>query len=181
MIVKERVATGVLKKCSKCKKNKDTSQFNTHSCTRDRLDSCCYACKATAARRYYWKNVKRLRKQSRLYSRKNKKKLRASKLADPRKFLLCYAKYRAKKQGLAFRLTVNDIVVPVVCPVLGIPLVIGRGIGGAIDASPTIDRRIPEKGYVPENITVMSKRANVIKNNATVQEIRKLLAWMERK
>ncbi len=38
-------------------------------------------------------------------------------------------------------------------------------------SSPSLDRIIPEKGYVKGNVIVVSNKANVIKNNATPEEI----------
>ena len=58
------------------------------------------------------------------------------------------------------------------CPVLGIPLVIGEG--ACSDNSPSIDRIIPELGYVKGNIKVISRRANRIKNDATPDELFKV-------
>jgi len=49
-----------------------------------------------------------------------------------------------------------------------------------MDNSPSLDKLIPELGYVKGNITVMSVRANRIKNDATRQEIELLLHWMNK-
>lgn len=83
---------------------------------------------------------------------------------------------RAKKAGVPFTISIGDIQVPDVCPVLGIPL--KRGIGVLSQNSPTLDRFYPEKGYVPGNITVISMRANLIKTNAAVDEIEAVARWM---
>ena len=40
--------------------------------------------------------------------------------------------------------------------------------------SPSLDRIIPEKGYVKGNIIVVSLKANTMKNNATIEEIKNL-------
>jgi hypothetical protein len=55
------------------------------------------------------------------------------------------------------------------CPLLGTPLFYGNGKMGP--NSPTLDRIEPAKGYVPGNVWVISQRANVIKNDATVVEL----------
>lgn len=59
-----------------------------------------------------------------------------------------------------------------ICPVLGIKMKIGLK-NKNVD-SPSIDRIIPEKGYVPGNIIVVSMKANQIKSNATPDEIIKV-------
>ena len=46
--------------------------------------------------------------------------------------------------------------------------------------SPSLDRTDPKLGYILGNVRVLSWRANYLKGDATVQEIRKLLAWMEK-
>lgn len=90
----------------------------------------------------------------------------------PARFLLSAAKSRAKKGGLPFNIEVFDIVVPEFCPVLGLKLCIG--VGACSDASPSIDRIIPELGYVKGNIKVICRRANRIKNDATPDELYKV-------
>ena len=87
--------------------------------------------------------------------------------------------YDARKRALAlslpFDIEPEDILVPDVCPVLGINLV----LRGTRDAAPSLDRLIPALGYVKGNIRVISFRANRLKSDASVDEIRKVLAYME--
>lgn len=71
------------------------------------------------------------------------------------------AKKRAKDKRLPFDITVKDITVPEFCPVLKTPMDV-----------PSLDRIIPTNGYVKGNIRVISNRANMLKNNATAEEIR---------
>ena len=42
-----------------------------------------------------------------------------------------------------------------------------------------MDRFDNAKGYTPENVRVISNRANLLKKDATVEEIRMLLRYME--
>lgn len=44
--------------------------------------------------------------------------------------------------------------------------------------SPTVDRIIPELGYVVGNIAIICWKCNVIKKDATLSELKNLLAWM---
>ena len=46
--------------------------------------------------------------------------------------------------------------------------------------TPSIDRIDPKKGYVKDNIIVVSMRANRIKTDATVDEIRKVADFYEK-
>jgi len=45
--------------------------------------------------------------------------------------------------------------------------------------TPSVDRFDNTKGYTRDNIRVISLRANLLKKDATVDEVRKLLVYME--
>lgn len=79
------------------------------------------------------------------------------------------AKRNAKKAGVPFNLELSDITLPTHCPVLGLEL--KRGEGKFCDTSPSVDRIIPELGYVKGNIAVVSWKANRIKTNAAIAEL----------
>jgi hypothetical protein len=85
------------------------------------------------------------------------------------------AKKRARLNDVSFNLTVEDILIPEFCPVLGIKL--ERNEGASSAASPSLDRIFPERGYVKGNVRVISHKANTIKNNATAEELEKVLAY----
>lgn len=85
-------------------------------------------------------------------------------------------KWRAGHIGAPFDLTPEDIVVPEVCPVLGIPIEGGEGRRKNNPNSPSVDRIVPELGYVRGNVRVISNRANLLKSNATVAELEAVLA-----
>lgn len=59
----------------------------------------------------------------------------------------------------------SDIQIPELCPVFKTPMV-----------SPSLDRIDSSKGYVKGNVRVISKRANQLKSNATVEEMEMVLA-----
>ena len=91
-------------------------------------------------------------------------------LADPRKRLLKKARERAKIYGRECTLVLDDITVPEFCPLLGIPLFVGTR--QVKNNSPTIDRKDSSKGYVPGNVWVISWRANRIKSDSTLGELK---------
>ena len=100
-------------------------------------------------------------------------------LAYSREYIMWNAaKGRAKKLGLPFDLCPKDIVIPAVCPVLGIPLFSNVGKLGSTPNSPTVDRIIPVKGYTQGNIQVISHRANTIKSDATAEELMQVAQHM---
>lgn len=91
--------------------------------------------------------------------------------------LLKGARQRAKKTGVEYAITRRDVVIPQFCPVLEIPLF--KGPNGGCSNSPTLDRLDPSQGYVPGNVAVISMRANRIKNDANVVELRRVADWIE--
>jgi hypothetical protein len=51
------------------------------------------------------------------------------------------------------------------------PLKYNKGRSGFFPDSPSLDRIDPSKGYVKGNVRVISARANLLKNDATVGEL----------
>lgn len=94
------------------------------------------------------------------------------------KNMLHSARYRAQQKGLAFDLTVADLELPERCPVLGVLL--GFGKETPLPNRMSLDRVVPARGYVRGNVRVISHRANSLKSNATADELRMLLAYVER-
>lgn len=88
--------------------------------------------------------------------------------------LLGEARKRAKAKGLPMTIGPSDIVVPSVCPVLGIPL----AFDGPRENWPSLDRLDNSKGYIAGNVFVISYRANKIKNDSTLAEIEAIARYM---
>ena len=97
----------------------------------------------------------------------------AIKCEDPkvlkRRSLFHGTRARARKNNIIFTITQEDIVIPDFCPLLDIPLSLTNS--KLEDDSPSIDRLIPKLGYVAGNIQVISMRANMIKSNASIDEL----------
>jgi len=66
-------------------------------------------------------------------------------------------------------------IAPTHCPILGIEL--KRGCEKMI-ANPSVDRIVPDKGYVPGNIQIISNKANMMKNSASMDELMKFAEWI---
>ncbi len=88
------------------------------------------------------------------------------------------AKTRAKRKNLPFSITLDDIVIPDVCPLLGVELITSAGKWSP--NSPTLDRVKPALGYVPGNIQVISARANLSKNDLSFEEFEKIYKGWKR-
>ena len=89
------------------------------------------------------------------------------------------AKTRARKNGLEFDLDKEDIVIPSHCPVLGIPLNVHRGSSGGKDDSPALDRIDNTKGYIKDNVLVISHLANMMKSSASKEQLLKFSEWVQ--
>lgn len=92
--------------------------------------------------------------------------------------MLATARHRAKQKGIPFDLALDDIAIPARCPVLGIELAVGEG--KQHPASPSLDQIIAGAGYVKGNIRVVSHRANFLKGDGTLAELRAVVADLER-
>jgi hypothetical protein len=93
--------------------------------------------------------------------------------------LLHSVKARAKRNGLDFDLTPEDILPwPTHCQVFGVPLQFDCSRHVA-EYSPSIDRHDNRLGYVKGNVRVISRRANILKNSATVDELRAVVQYLE--
>ena len=122
------------------------------------------------------KNRERARKWREANPEKSRERSRKWGKANPEKRFLIHAKNRARKKGVPFSLTPQDITIPARCPVFGTKLLQGKGKVGP--NSPTLDRIEPSLGYVKGNIVVMSQRANSIKNNASPEELAKVSRFL---
>jgi|DEB0MinimDraft_12_1074336.scaffolds.fasta_scaffold02147_4 hypothetical protein len=101
------------------------------------------------------------------------------------------AERRANKKNIRFELTAEDIenVWPEdnYCPALRIPLKIkpkrknDPNYLKTTSNSPTLDRIIPELGYIPGNIVVVSMKANMIMSSARPSEVIKVGKWFDEK
>lgn len=86
------------------------------------------------------------------------------------------ARARAKKANIIFTINESDIIVPEFCPIFGIKLVENDLI--AKPNSYSLDRINSSEGYVKGNIHVISHRANAIKNDATIEELEKIVSYL---
>lgn len=138
--------------------------------------------KWAAQKRYKDKNKEKLK-----LTRKPKQEWEATKKrrSTPEgwaKARIHYIKHRAKKRGLEFNITWEDIIPSTSCPVFNIPFdFTSFGKPGATPYAPSVDRLDNSKGYVQGNVFVISNRANLLKKDSTYSEITMLLRYMEGK
>jgi hypothetical protein len=115
-----------------------------------------------------------VRKETTIAFNKTKRKPKGTRKEDDRRYKMFHnAQHRAKRKGIPFTITIDDIVIPETCPLLGIPLVSTNNKRDA--RNPSLDQKEPGKGYTPDNIWVVSSRANWLKCDASLQELQTLV------
>lgn len=148
-----------MKKCGSCQKTKTLDSFTKDSSTV--TGYACY-CKECSKSKY----SEQYRKMSSDHEWKLKQTLRAS-------------KNRAKSKGLEHSLTLDDLkdLYPLdgKCPVFGFELEWGNPNW----SSPSLDRIDSTKGYTYDNCQVISNKANVIKNDASLEELELLVNYLK--
>lgn len=145
-----------MKICNQCKESKELDQFWKCNGTPDGLQYKCIACSKKR-----WENV---------VNRERK-----STPDDVRRYLFSSAKSRAREKGIAFTITLEDIVIPENCPVLKVKMTSARG--ARHENSYTLDRVDNSKGYEPGNVRVISWRANYVKATLSLEEIERLYLY----
>lgn len=108
-----------------------------------------------------------------------RRRVKLFELRNPEYRMWCQARYRAKRDGVEFSVTREDVRVPDLCPVFGTPLAPAKGSVAGGPNSPSIDRLDPSKGYTPDNTRVISWRANDLKRDASAHELRRIADWMD--
>lgn len=147
------------KYCPSCEQIKDVSSFNK-DCTRiDGLACYCRECNSVINKQKYLKNAQD-------HEWKLTRMLKAS-------------KNRAVSKGLEHTLTLEDLLTLYPsdnqCPILGLTL----SWGMPKSTSPSLDRIDSSKGYTVDNCQIISNRANVIKHDATIEELELLVNYLK--
>tara|TARA_Y100000310_G_C20606634_1_gene775834 strand:+ start:627 stop:1139 length:513 start_codon:yes stop_codon:yes gene_type:complete len=146
----ERRVIDGMKICKTCGESKPVHEYYSASTS---IDNCVPDCKQCS------------RKKFRSYAQ-NKRE------TDREHYIYTAAYHNAKARGIEFCITVEDIVIPDVCPYIGTKLIPGatkkthnrRNI-------PSLDRIDNTIGYVPGNVEVVSWMANLMKGDASPIEL----------
>ena len=141
-----------MKKCNLCGEEKPPEQYQKSKHTRDGYANRCKDCMSKQKAEDY------------------KKRWFKYQIRLKRSF--------SKKRGIPFNLTedyLKDIWTDT-CPVFGLALV---RHAKSHDMCPALDRIDPKKGYTKGNVRYISARANRIKYDATIEELRQVLKYME--
>lgn len=145
----------------------------------------CVSCNKLKAQRFFSYNIrgnvssgrKTTCKRCGANKRERKRRERNWK-CDAQSVMFNNCKQRAKRTGITFSITKEDIVIPDLCPVFGIEL--KRCKKDNWNNSPSLDRIDNSKGYIKGNIVVVSRRANILKKDATIEELELLAKFYKR-
>lgn len=140
------------KKCKTCEKTKDETNFHKSPTNRDGLNSHCSECRSKASAKSYKKDW--FQKTCNL------------------------KKSYCKTRNIPFDLDKEylESIWTERCPVFNRPFVRHDKKN---DMCPAIDRLDPSKGYTKGNVKFISARANRIKYDASVEELKQVLAYVE--
>ncbi len=148
-----------MKTCTKCFTEKEDSKFYKNKQNRDGLSSWCGSCHVEL-------------------SRQNRKARRVEK---PFVFKNHNLKSSANSQGVPYDLTPEylESIWTGKCAIFGISI----SYGGLDNERPTaeIDKIKPELGYVKGNVAWVCHRANRLKDNASLEELRMVVKYLESK
>jgi len=170
-----------MRKCKTCNLEKEESEFYKN---RNNLLTSCKKCKNKNSleyqKRYREKNNHKVKEWTK--NSKNKRnsdpekrdrileQKRLSHIRNIKHILWKRTKDRANKKNLEFNLLEDDLVIPKICPILEIPIFVGNSKN--YKNSPTIDRIDNSKGYVKDNVMIISMLANSMKNSASLEELK---------
>lgn len=164
--------------CPSCQESKPRTDFLNSTGSRNTY---CPTCRQSRRREYKAANLEHVRSQQREYSRKNpglrQQYTIQQRYSDPLGLMLTRARSHAKQRGLEFTITREDFPegLPTHCPVFGVPF---DSLGSGSENVPTFDRFDSNLGYVPGNVQIISRRANVLKSDGTLYELSSIVRWM---
>lgn len=153
-----------LKVCWSCKVEQPIESFSKNRSKRSGRSAECKACVKAYNKRHVAENAEYYRAQR-----------KAKRNANLGWYLYLECRTRAKRLGLEFNLSPEDIQIPEVCPVFGLPFKTGREYR---DQSASVDRIDCSLGYVKGNIRVISYLANRMKSNATASQLEQFAQWI---
>jgi len=164
------------KACSSCNQEKFLSEFTLNKASKDGLQYKCRSCDTEYQKKRRLEKADSIKQYGKAYQKKRKESF------DYRlQMLLNASKQRANIKNRENTLTLQDIKdkypLDGKCPVFGFDLEFNSA--GFRETSPSIDRIDSTKGYTPDNIQIISWKANRLKSYATLEDLEILVAFMK--
>jgi hypothetical protein len=128
-----------------------------------------------------WQTQKQLERRRNIENKRSYKKLETE--DGHLELYLKNAKTRSKKHNLNFNLDLEYLksIKTDKCPVFNTIFIWGLSRRGYLSTSATIDRVVPELGYIKGNVVFISNLANRIKSDATEVELYAVADWLHEK
>lgn len=162
--------------CKCCAETKNIEEFTKKKQCKMGYSRLCKLCASEYSREHYEKNPNYYKERYQSIREDALKDGKERYRSNPELALLKGAKQRARRKDIPLDITVEDIVIPQYCPILNIELKVSEDHPSA--NSPSLDRIVPELGYVKGNIQVISNKANRIKSDASPEELKLFSNWV---
>lgn len=154
--------------CQKCKKEKSITEFSKNKSKKDQLNSWCKECVRIYDEQYYKANKERYKENYLKWRKEN-----------PKRAWVNFVLSNHKRRGYIVNITNNELLEAIKniksCPFCGCELVweYGKGIN---KSTPTLDRINNEKDINLDNIQILCRKCNAMKQDKTMIE---LVEWCE--
>jgi hypothetical protein len=113
------------------------------------------------------------------YYEKNRERILTRKKKDKLADILRHSKKRAKKIGVDHSIDREylESILTDTCPIFNVKFISN---GNLNDWSMTLDRINPQKGYVKGNVQFLSHKANRMKSNASIEELKTFAEYIQK-
>jgi hypothetical protein len=203
---KPLINTALTKQCSKCHEELLRSEFGKNKQRKDGLHSQCRKCANAIGKKWKKENSEKYKEMRKKCYQKNREKIRQrakesyangvgqqwyqdnkERILSARKGLegtilgmFRSARSRAKKDNISFDLTIEYLhaIATENCPVTNKPMDWDGEENNSLNR-PSLDKIIPELGYVQGNVAIISYRMNTKKNNLLEAELVQLLQYVQ--
>ena len=156
--------------CTVCKNFKTSDCFerkNMKKETHTHLRSECKKCRNKESA-YYHRTVRlRMTKEQAELDIKKCLVYKADPEISLKKYILRLTKSSAKNRNIEHNITIDDIIIPKICPILKTKFNLKD-----FKYTYSVDRVDNNKGYIKGNIQIISNLANSMKRNATNEELK---------
>lgn len=160
----------ILFRCTTCGKYLPISEFelrwNNSKTEKNNVRSQCKHCRTEESRLYHYYRRRKYTEQVAKEKMLHYDKLKHDLEYHNRIVLYRYAKNHSKRCNIKFNITPNDIIIPKECPILKHEFILNDK-----QYTYSIDRIDNSKGYIPGNIAVISRLANIMKNCANFEQL----------
>lgn len=169
--------------CNTCKQRTPYSGFADDKARASGKRPSCKACNSKKQSVHYQKDPSKIFRSSKAWRARNIEHYRETgkewAVNNPEKAKLLKIRGRSIRNGIPFDLEPDDLMFPEFCPVLGIRLSKKPGEFDTLDNSPSIDKIIPSLGYTKGNVRIISMRANRLKQDSTIEELKAMIHYMK--